>query len=249
MFNSILYNPKNPICFTRNSSSFLTCDIYFYFASCAWGIDLLFNIMDKCHQWFHLSLWWEPTVILTIWQSSRRRSDFWVSSFNIFGLCWDLSALCNPRKTAHYILKSLNQQEGKFWWRKKVFEGQEMSLSIKGTICKKMRCNHQKQMSVVSGAPPPRLAFCPWGHLETSGFASYRSAWVSNSYTLWHCISENPAFDFYKKQHGSHKQHGETRWKILWGPYFFAEKRVFHPPRVLVQSQQSAVSWILMVVL
>ena len=30
---------------------------------------------------------------------------------------------------------------------------------------------------------------------------------------------------------------------------FFAEKRVFHPLRVLVQSQQSAVSWILIVVL
>ena len=101
-----------------NSSSFLTCDIYFYFASCAWWIDLLFNIMDKCHQWFHPSQWWEHTVILIIWRSRRRQSDFWVSAFILFGLCWDLSALCNPRKTVHYILKSLNQQEREFWWKK-----------------------------------------------------------------------------------------------------------------------------------
>ena len=165
-----------------NSSSFLTCDIYFYFASCAWWIDLLFNIMDKCHQWFHPSQWWEHTVILTNWRSRRRRPDFWVSAFNLFGLCWDLSALCNPRKTVHYILKSLNQQEREFWW-KKVFERQRMPPSIQCTICKKICCTHQNRcLFSLAPIPPPHphpQHFGPGGIWRHLGFSSYRSAWVS----------------------------------------------------------------------
>ena len=180
--------------------------------------------MDKCHQWFHPSQWWEHTVILTNWRSRRRRSFFgfrlstYLVSVEIFQPCVTLERL-----SIIFWSPSINRRGNS--GEKKGFERQIMPPSIQCTICKKICCTHQNRclFCLAPITPPPTPSILPLG--ASGDIWDFRLTGQRGSHVtiiLWHCISENPAFDFYKNRHGSHKQQAEMKNSLR--ALFFDEK-------------------------